>query len=860
MLENVKLVLIDGNALLYRAFYALPPLMTGQGTPTGGVYGFTRILMKLLQEEKPDYIACAFDKGKKTFRHKTWEEYKITRPETPHQLSLQIPLTKKVLEGFQIPVFEEEEYEADDILATLAKKAEQFGLKVTIFTADKDILQVVSACISITQFKKGLSQTETFNPDKVKQSYGISSEQIADYLSLVGDVSDNIPGVRGIGPKTATGLIQKFGSVEELLVHIDRIPANVASKIKENEEQIKLSKKLATIVTNVPLKFELEDLKTKLPDKDTLLVIFEELEFRELIKKTKGESSEKKEKAKAIPGTKILSSLANTISTSKLVVHLDKTPSGEKITLSPLDKDAIFEMDLDKDLESPAFKKLKEALSSDTVKKIGQNLKEMLVTLEGFGINLKGIEFDISIATYLINSSCKNYSLHELCVNFLDDFPHDFDLSSPSFRIQCMKKLYFVLKKELEKNKMHRLFYEIEMPLVEILAGMEVRGIKVDAVLLKDFLGEIETERRKIEKEIYEIAGEEFNINSYKELGNILFQKFNLPPVKKIKTGYSTNEDVLRTLSIINPDIKKILEYRYLSKLESSYIKPLSKLINPSTGKIHTSFSQTTASTGRLSSFKPNLQNIPVKEELGAKMRRCFVADEGYLFVSADYSQIELRILAHLSQDKKLLSAFRRGDDIHRETAAEIFNVLPLQVSSQMRREAKIVNFGIIYGMSPFGLAQSLGISEKEAEEYIHSYFNRYLGVKVFIENTIQEAQEKGFVTTIMGRRRYTPVIHSQNTRKRKLTERIAINSRIQGSAADLIKLAMVNVYKRLKKENLPAWIILQIHDELLLEVAMSKIDEVRKLVKKEMEEALRLSVPIVVNTKVGNNWAQMNY
>lgn len=856
-MKGAQLILIDGNALLYRAFYAVPRLTTKKGIPTGGIYGFTRIIMKLFQEQKPNYAACAFDKGKKTFRHKQWEKYKVTRPETPHELALQIPLAQKILKGFRIPIFQDEEYEADDILATLAKKAEQSGLTTDIFTGDKDILQVVSDYIRVVQFKKGISQTKIFNPRSVEETYGIAPEQIADYLSLVGDVSDNIPGVAGIGPKTATKLLQEFGNTEKILLNLDKIPSKLVEKIKGQEAQVKLSKKLATIITDVPLEFDLESLKIKHPDNETLITIFKELEFNELIKKLNAETKETKE---VVAGKKVALMPVNKSTKTEFIVYMDKKPSELKIYLSACEEENIIELNLNQEFKSSEFERCKEILSSKQIKKIGTHLKQTSVNLRNFSIDLQGIEFDIAIAAYLLDPSARDYSLNKLCVNFLNESPANLSMLTPARKIQYIKKLYRILKQELELQNMHHLFYTIEMPLIRLLADMERRGIKIDLQSLEHLLHEIQARITTTKKDIYEIAGTEFNIDSYKELSNILFKKLNLPPVKKTKTGYSTNEDVIRALSAINPDLQRIIDYRYLSKLKSSYIKPLCTLINTSTGRIHTSFSQITTATGRLASLKPNLQNIPIKEELGYKIRKCFVADKEYLFVAADYSQVELRILAHLSGDKNLISAFIRGDDIHRETAAEIFNVLPLQVTPPMRKKAKMVNFGIIYGISYFGLAQSLRISEKEAAEYINLYFSRYPGVKTFIHKTVEEAQEKGCVYTIMGRKRYTSEINSQNTRKRKLAARIAVNSRIQGSAADLIKLAMLNIYNRLQEEKLPAWIILQIHDELLIEAEKSKIDEVRKILKKEMESALNLSVPIVANTKIGSNWAEMHY
>lgn len=855
--KKEKLILIDGNALLYRSFYALPPLTTKDGIPTGGVYGFTRILLKLLREEKPDYLACAFDKGKKTFRHLKWEEYKATRPKTPPALSQQAPLIKEILTGFNVPIFEEEEYEADDLLATLAKKGEKAGFKVEIFTGDKDILQIVSPSISIVRFKKGISQTEIFDPQKVEKEYGIFPDQIADYLALVGDVSDNIPGVPGIGPATATRLIRKFGNLEEILINLDKLPVKIAQKIKENIEQVKLSKKLATIIYQVPLEFDLEKLKVRPPDESKLLDIFTKLEFKELIKEINSPNSHLKnnKKVKSV-STPNLEDLIEHPPEGSLFIWLEKEDKEWKITLS-FGRGVVNQINLGREpAQNPFIEKLSRIFKSENPGKVGHNLKNTLVKLSRWGCECKGIEFDTAIAAYLLNSSSPDYSLNDLSIRYLGRVMSDEKNSLT--KINTLKELYPVLKEQIDDKKVKKLFYEVEIPLIEVLAQMELRGIKVDVKTLKDLLQQVRKCRKGIEEEIYREVGEEFNLNSPQQLGKVLFEKLNLPVIKRTRTGYSTNEEVLQALLPLCPSLKKILEYRHLFKLESSYIEPLLKLIEPHSGRIHTCFNQILTATGRLSSSQPNLQNIPIREETGADIRKAFVAEEGYLFVSADYSQIELRILAHLSQDEHLKSAFLKGEDIHRETAAEIFNCLPLQVTAPMRRLAKVVNFGIIYGISPFGLARDLGISEKEAEEYIERYFNRYPGVKKYIDKTLERARQKGYVETLLGRRRYLPQINSRNKRKRRFAERTAINSPIQGTAADLIKLAMVNLYRRLKKEKLPAWIILQIHDELLLEVSQEKIGEVRKIVKEEMEKAMKLSVPLVVDTRVGQNWAEM--
>ena len=851
-MEKEKLILIDGNALLYRSFYALPPLTNSEGIPTGGVYGFTRILLKLLREENPTYLACAFDKGKKTFRHKEYKEYKATRPKTPQELAAQIPLIKEVLKGFNIPIFEEDGYEADDILVTLAKEAKQMGLRVEIFTGDKDILQIVSSSIYIVRFKKGISQTQLFDEEQVKKVYGVSPSQIPDYLSLVGDVSDNIPGVSGIGPVTARNLIQKFGNLENILANLEKIPPKQSKTLKEYSEQAKFSKELATLLTCVPIRVDLNKFKVSSPQKEMLFPLFKKLEFKELIKQFEPSTS-LSFSFKDVSSSEKLESLINKLSQGTFVIEV-----GEKeLVFSPVQTEDVFNVVLNQKNLSKDFilNKLQPILENPDIKKIGHNLKSSILKLRKMGHNLKGLDFDTQIAAYLLNPLATSYSLKDLAFQYTGEYIEE--LSSGQ-RVRIIKKLYPSLKDNLKKLGMWDLFSQIEMPLIEVLSAMQERGIKVDKRTLNDFLRKIREKREKLEEEIYQEVGEEFNINSSQQLGKILFEELNLPVVKRTKTGYSTDEEVLQVLSRIYPPLKKVIDYRHLFKLESTYIQPFPSLINPATGRIHTSFNQTVTATGRLSSSHPNLQNIPIREKLGEEIRRSFVAEQGYLFLSADYSQIELRILAHLSKDPNLKSAFNRGEDIHRQTAAEIFSVLPLQVTPQMRRQAKVVNFGIVYGISSYGLSRDLGISEKEAEEYINKYFNRYPKVKEYIEKTLERARKNHYVTTLTGRRRYLPDINSSNRRRREFAERTAINSPIQGGAADLIKIAMINLYRRLKKERTDAWILLQIHDELLFEVPYKKIEEVKRIVKVEMEGAMKLSVPLLVDIKTGKNWADM--
>jgi len=851
-MEKEKLTLIDGNALLYRAFYALPPLTNSQGTPTGAIYGFTRILWKLLKEEKPDYLACAFDKGKKTFRHKEYKEYKISRPKMPSDLAAQISPTKEIVKGLGIPIFESDEYEADDLLGTLAKKGEGKGLKVEIFTADKDAFQIVSPSIYILRPKKGISDTQIFGEENVKKKFGISPSQVPDFLALTGDSSDNIPGVPGIGPVSATQLIREFGNLENLMNNLDKLSLKRRKLLSKHKKQAELSKRLATIITSLPLKIDLEELKIKKPKKEALLPLFEKLEFRELIKEFIPSISQKID-FQEIKSVKDLKKISPLLKKAPFVLVVDKEEN--EIALS-LKEETVYRLPLTQLNKGPLLNELILLLEDPQIKKIGDNLKQTILDLKEWGINLRGENFDVQIAAYLLKPSASNYSLENLSLEYLGI--NISEKPSPVERAWVIGKLYPFLERKLKKEALWNLFIKVEMPLVYILSKMQERGIKIDRSVLGDFLKKIEKKRKEVEEEIYEEAGERFNLNSPKQLGDILFGKLHLPPIKQTKTGYSTDEEVLETLSILNPFTAKILKYRRLFKLESTYIKPLPELINPKTGRIHTSFNQTVTSTGRLSSSQPNLQNIPIKEKISEELRLSFIAEEGYLFLSADYSQIELRILAHLSKDTNLKSAFAKNEDIHRQTAAEIFNILPLQVTPQMRRQAKVVNFGIIYGMSPYGLSRELGISQKKAEDYIEEYFKRYPKVKEYIDKTLKQAREKRYVTTLLGRRRYIPEIISSKKKEREFAERIAINTPIQGGAADLIKLAMVNLDARFKEENINAYLILQIHDELLFEVLKEEISRTRKIVKEEMEKAINLSVPLLVNTKVGKNWGEM--
>lgn len=859
MKKNKELILIDGSAFLYRAFYALPSFTNIEGIPTGAVYGFIRMLMGLLRKEEPQYIACAFDKGRKTFRHRKFKEYKANRPTMPEELITQIPLVKEMLEAFRIPVFEEEEYEADDLLGTLAKKGEKEGLRVKILTGDKDFLQLVSSSIFVLRPRKGVNGTHLFDEEEVKKEFGISPSQIVDFLALAGDSSDNISGVPGIGPVTARALLQEFDSLENLLKNLEKLPLKKRELMKRYISEAKLSKELATIITHVPIVISIEQLKTKKPDKDMLLSLFEKLNFKGLIKEF---ALQKPQKANykdynEITTCQNLEDLVSKLKRTSFVLAVEKSENLEGIAFF-LKGGASYWLPLDqtKINTNLIITKLSPILEDSKINKTAHNFKEIIFKIKEWGMDLDGLNLDIKLAAYLLNPLASNYSLRDLSLNYLGIEPgHEFH---PVKKARVTGELALILEKRLKEENLWDLLLKVEMPLVEVLVEMQEKGIKVNRVILEEFLRDIKKKGERLKEEIYQETGEKFNINSSKQLGRILFEKLNLPPIKKTKTGYSTDEEVLQTLCLLRPSLSKISEYRRLFKLETGYIKPLPALINPKTGRIHTSFNQTVTATGRLSSSQPNLQNIPIRNKLGERLRKAFLADKGYLFISADYSQIELRLLAHLSRDTNLKDAFLRGEDIHTQTAAEIFQVLPLQVTPQMRRKAKIVNFGILYGISPYGLSRDMGISQKEAEEYIQRYFERYPKVKEYIDRILEEARKQRYVTTLMGRKRPLPEILVSNRKRREFAERTAINSPIQGGAADLIKLSMVNLHRRLRKENWHAYIILQIHDELLLEVSENQIEMVRKIVKQEMEQVMKLSVPLIVNTKIGKNWGEM--
>ena len=835
MKNGVNLFLIDGNAYFYRAFYAIKDLKNSEGQPTNAVYGFTKMLFKVIETEKPDLLAVIFDFPGPTFRHEKYKEYKAGRQPMPENLISQIPLIKEVIKALNIKMFEIKGFEADDVIATIADRASKEEIKTKIMTPDKDILQIVNDDIKVVNaYKEDL----VYDRNKVKEKLNVYPEEIPDFLALTGDPADNVPGVPGIGEKTAAELISKFKNIEEIISNISSIEnEKVKNSLNNNKEHALSAKKLLELVKDVPLEFDFESLRLVPPDEDKLRDLFVKLDFKTLL-------SEIPQKTKSDYSTVVLSDEA--IKTNKIddVVKIKKKVKSIKAIKKPklivdiTSDDLLFSVKPGEVMAIPfngdCINAFREILEDSSIEKYGINLKKVITKLNEFNIKLSNIKFDLGVASYILN---KNYRFED---------QHGI--------VDSVIKLSKKFLDELKEKMMLKLFYEIEMPLIEVLSEMEGNGIKLDLEFLKGYSNLLEENLKKLTSEIYDLAGEEFNINSSQQLSKILFEKLGLPKIKKIKTGYSTSVDVLENLANKYELPAKILDYRTLYKLKSTYVDTLPELINKKTGKIHTSFNQTITSTGRLSSSNPNLQNIPVKTDIGKLFRKVFIpSSEENIFISADYSQIEIRVLAHVSEDKHLIEAFKKDEDIHTATAADIFDVSKKEVTPSMRRIAKTVNFGIIYGMSAFGLSKELKINRKEAANYIDNYFNKYEGVKNYIEETVKKTRETGYVATIFGRRRYIPDINSKNRVMREFAERAAVNMPIQGSAADIIKLAMIEMNSKIKKLNVK--MLIQVHDELLFDVPNNVVDKAKDVIKETMENIVKLNVPLKVDIKTGKNW-----
>ncbi|WP_338750606.1 DNA polymerase I [Bacillus sp. FJAT-52991] len=867
-----KIVLIDGNSVAYRAFFALPLLNNDKGIHTNAVYGFTMMLMKILQEEQPTHILVAFDAGKTTFRHETYKEYKGGRQKTPPELSEQFPYLRELLNCYHIPYFELENYEADDIIGTLSLQAEKEGFEVKIFSGDKDLTQLSSEATTVCITRKGITDIEVYTPGHIQEKYSLTPEQIIDMKGLMGDSSDNIPGVPGVGEKTAIKLLKQFESVEQLLGSIDEVSGKkLKEKLEEHKELALMSKQLATILREVPMDVSLNSLEYEGPNNDQVYELFKDLGFNSLLDKLDRPADEMvaHESVDYNIETELDEQLFNSQSSFYLEMITDNYHHADIAGFGLAAENKISYISVEAALASPTFKAWAE---NEQYKKSVFDAKRTVIGLRRHGIELKGIDFDLLLASYLINpsESPEDFSavakLHGFGTIQSDEavYGKGAKLKLPeeevyaehiASKVAALAQLKETCLQELEDNQQLKLFYDLELPLALILADMESEGVQVDVDRLKQMGDELKQQLSVLEQTIYQLAGTEFNINSPKQLGTILFEKLGLPPIKKTKTGYSTSADVLEKLAPSHEIVEHILHYRQLGKLQSTYIEGLLKVVSDN-NKIHTRFNQALTQTGRLSSTEPNLQNIPIRLEEGRKIRQAFVPTKSdSVIFAADYSQIELRVLAHIANDEKLIEAFLQGLDIHTATAMDVFHVSKEEVDGNMRRQAKAVNFGIVYGISDYGLSQNLGITRKEAADFIERYLTTYPGVKEYMDSIIREAKEKGYVTTLLQRRRYIPEITSRNFNLRGFGERTAMNTPIQGSAADIIKKAMIDVAERLDKEKLQSKLLLQVHDELIFEVPKEEIEIMSKLVPEVMEQAVPLKVPLKVDFSYGATW-----
>ncbi|MED3549282.1 DNA polymerase I [Cytobacillus praedii] len=869
-----KLVLIDGNSIAYRAFFALPLLNNDKGIHTNAVYGFTMMLNRILEDEKPTHLLVAFDAGKTTFRHKTFSEYKGGRQKTPPELSEQFPFIRELLDAYGISRYELENYEADDIIGTLSLHAEKDDFEVKIISGDKDLTQLSSEKTTVSITRKGITEIEDYTPAYIKEKYGITPDRIIDMKGLMGDASDNIPGVPGVGEKTAIKLLKEFGSLETILSSVDKVGGNkLKEKLEEFNDQALMSKELATITREAPIEIELSEVEYEGYERDKVVSIYKELGFNSLLDKLGEETGSEEVELEEIE-FEVINEITEDIFSDENAFYIevleDNYHYADIIGFSIANDKGTFFISTDKALASEVFKQWAEDASKE---KIVYDAKRSEVSLRHHGIHLAGVKFDLLIASYLINPSAtiedvasvaKSHGYESIQSDEAfygkgakRSVPEEDVLAAHLARkASALKALKDQLDKELKDNQQAELFYELEMPLSLILADMESCGVKMDLERLKAMGEEIHSKLVGIESRIHELAGEKFNINSPKQLGVILFEKLGLPVYKKTKTGYSTSADVLEKLETKHEIVREILDYRQLGKLQSTYIEGLLKIVNKDNEKVHTRFNQALTQTGRLSSTDPNLQNIPIRLEEGRKIRQAFIPSEkDWVIFAADYSQIELRVLAHIAKDDKLIEAFNHDMDIHTKTAMEVFHVSEDHVTSNMRRHAKAVNFGIVYGISDYGLSQSLGITRKEAGQFIERYLESYPGVKTYMEDIVDDAKQKGFVSTLLHRRRYLPEITSRNFNLRSFAERTAMNTPIQGSAADIIKKAMIDMAERLKREKLKTRLLLQVHDELIFEAPKDEIEVLKKIVPEVMENAVELEVPLKVDYAYGPTW-----
>ncbi|MDD5245995.1 MAG: DNA polymerase I [Candidatus Omnitrophica bacterium] len=844
-MKNQELYLIDATAFCYRAFFALSGFATSFGQPTNAVFGFVNMLNKILKENKPQYLAACFDVSRETQRQKKFAEYKIQRPPMPDGLSSQIPLIKQIVAAYGIAIVEKEGYEADDLIATLVARAKDKGIRSVVISSDKDMLQLVDD--STVVFSPYKDAGTLYDRKKVFERYEVEPGQIIDVLALMGDKIDNIPGISGIGEKTAVNLIREFGSVEKLLRSPEAIKSEKISRaIQEHKQQVILNKELVSLDHSVALDFNLDDFKASEPDRQELFKLFKYLEFKSFLKNVACE-----EESRNCPqGTeKIITDreLKEIFASSGELIFSSLQPPSVVICA----QEKFLRLDQPQD-------NFKGILADPGIRKIGHDLKKSKVAFARQGFDLGGAYFDTMIAAYLVNPSRGSYELTDLAWEYFQE-SYNQQILSDQVSAGLIARLVPRLEKELEEKSLSGLFRDIEMPLVEVLAEMENNGIKLDLAVLKELSLDLDKRLAELNKDIFALSMTEFNINSPKQLREVLFEKLKLPVVKRTKTGASTDEEVLRKLAAKHELPAMILEYRQMMKLKTTYVDTLPGLIDKTSGKIHTSFNQTGTETGRLSSANPNLQNIPVKSEIGSRIRKAIiVSDEKNFMLAFDYSQIELRILAHISKDAQLVSAFKQEKDVHRITAALIYGLDEKEVTDQMREMAKRINFAIIYGLSAYGLSRDLNISHEESQQFIDAYFLRYPGVKDYIDSQIKRAEQSGFVTTIMGRRRYLPEINNKNLAVRQFAQRQAVNTPIQGSASDLIKLAMIQIHNRIESDGLQSRMLIQIHDELVFEVPPQEFAQAVALIKDKMENVLTLDVPIRVGIKEGKNWLKM--
>ncbi|MFC4769927.1 DNA polymerase I [Effusibacillus consociatus] len=878
MSDKKKLILIDGNSITYRAFFALPLLSTASGRHTNAAFGFTMMLLRLLQDEQPTHVAVAFDKGKTTFRTEMFTEYKGTRDKTPGELSEQFPIVRDVLDAFGIAYVEKEGYEADDIIGTLARQAEENGYETLVVSGDKDLLQLVSERVQAILTRKGITETERYDIAKVSERYGLTPQQIIDLKGLMGDTSDNIPGIPGVGEKTALKLLHEFSSVEAVLDNADKVSGKkLQEKLVEHRESALLSKKLATIFTEVPMDLSIDQLAYKGYDTSRVMETFKQYEFKSLVNKLAAEEGE----APAVENRPTVELPVEIVAVDQLSnvlaelpedagIHIDFAGTYHQAELNGIAlgaPDRAWYLPLDGGELPDDFKSFFE---NGDKHKVFFDVKAAVYMLRGRKIDLDRNTFDVLLGSYLLNPQDGTPKLEDIISRELDwSIPvlpkADKKTAGPTLEERAdfygkvaaaLSNLQSKLDAELRKQEVYSLYQDLELPLAYVLADMEYQGIKVDTDRLREIGAELEKNIDRLTKEIYELAGTEFNINSPKQMGEILFDKLGLPTQKKTKTGYSTSADVLEKLAPYSEIVQKILHFRQLGKLQSTYVEGLLKVVRAETGKVHTSFNQATTATGRLSSTEPNLQNIPIRMEEGRRLRQVFVPSEtGWKILAADYSQIELRILAHISGDETLIDAFVKDMDIHTRTASDVFEVPLEQVTSDMRRAAKAVNFGIVYGISDYGLSQNLNIPRKQAAEFIENYFAKFPGVKKYMDEVVVQARKDGFVTTLLNRRRYLPDLHASNYNIRSFAERAAQNTRVQGSAADIIKLAMNQIADELKKRGLKSRMLLQVHDELVFEVPEEELDTMKTLVPEIMENAIELDVPLKADVSFGATW-----